>query len=438
MRVQNGMVLIHLAISLITQSLTEANSLTAEQLYKVMRASSERYVGVESQAATRLFRVAGQTDTIVEQTTALVCWSPFRQTCRIDLRSYEPATITKKLVYDIGREQGRRLVENPQAVIRYKADIQKTDLSFQGQIAPYCLYWKMWPHSIYGWITLTERLEDSTVAFDENKNLYILEIRTEESGNPKAAMQRFIIDPARGYLAVREETVVYEEGKKMHTFTSDLLDICQINGLWIPMKIVWFDDQVKMRGEYTVQSVRVNEAFSQDPIRVDFPKGTQVNDHILGVEYIVGRKESPDASLNGTSGGISQEDSLGLPPPATDEQLAEAAVKAKKLLEQQTEDSSKKPLAIYPEYVWIEPGRKEYVLTVQMDKTAPKPVLDGHHFEGGGLVLHELKDQIAQSGQIRLTIERPTGMSGYAEGTLELDGAGQKKTIYLIAPPLQE
>jgi len=91
----------------------------------------------------------------------------------------------------------------------------------------------------------------------------------------------------------------------------------------------------------------------------------------------------------------------------------------------------KPSLVIYPEYVWIEPGRKEYVLTVQMDKTTPKPVLGGHQFEGGGLVLHELREQIADNGQIRLTMERPADMTGYGEGTLVLDLAGQKKTICL-------
>jgi hypothetical protein len=292
----------------------------------------------------------------------------------------------------------------------------------------------MWPYSINNWVPLTELSENAAVHFEEDKNLYILEIRTEEAGNPKAGIQRLVFDPARGYLTVREETVAYEEGQKIHTFTNDWLDLHQINGLWVPMKIVWFDDNVNMRGEYAVQSIRVNESSSRNQIKIEFPEGTQITDHILGVEYRTRQKESPDAFL-GRVAESSQGVSSILPPAATDEQLAEAASKGRQLLQQQTEAGDKKSLAIYPEYVWIEPGRKEYILTLGEEKDR-RPTLKSHQFAGGGLVLHELKDQISENGQIRLTIERPAAMTGYGEGTLELDFAGERKTIHLVAPPL--
>ncbi|MEJ5258741.1 MAG: hypothetical protein WHS88_00950 [Anaerohalosphaeraceae bacterium] len=159
-----------------------------------------------------------------------------------------------------------------------------------------------------------------------------------------------------------------------------------------------------------------------------------MDDEILGIRYRVQKKDSSQAPEKKRP----ESQSISLPPAATDEQLAGAAQKAQQLLAQQTQTAEKQSPVIYPEYVWIEPGRKEYILTVEMDKTASGPVLGSHQFEGGGLVLHNLKEQLSDKGQIRLTIERPADMTGYGEGTLVLDLAGQKKTIYLIAPPLSQ
>jgi len=164
--------------------------------------------------------------------------------------------------------------------------------------------------------------------------------------------------------------------------------------------------------ETVFQSISINALIADEKLVFELPEGTIVDDEVLGVRYVKGRKIKRDAVEKTAGGGTPEE----LP--------SEAA-------------SREKPAAVYPKYVWIEPGRKEYILTMR-DETADKPALSSYRFGSSVLVLYELTNQISESGKIRLTIERPPSVTRYAEGILELTFDEKKTTVYLIAPPILE
>jgi hypothetical protein len=111
--------------------------MTIKQLYNVIRASSERYMSVESEASCRLIKITEDADRIIEEADAFARWTPFYQFCQVDLHYYEPVQVTRKMVYEIGRKQGYRLVEEPEAVIRSKEPPVKTGgiLEFKQSLA---------------------------------------------------------------------------------------------------------------------------------------------------------------------------------------------------------------------------------------------------------------------------------------------------------------
>jgi len=267
----------------------------------------------------------------------------------------------------------------------------------------------------------------SSIVYNETNRIYILEFPYTENESP---LFRYTIEPSKGYIPVIREWL----GSQKEIIQRDeCSDFRLVDGFWIPFRHRVYLSNGTLGTETVFQSVSVNAPIAKEKLFFEYPEGTIVEDQVLGVRYIKGREIEKGAIEKTENLSIQGE----LPPSATDEQLAQAAVKAEILLERQPEDSSKKLLALYPDYVWIEPGRKEYSLMIGEEK-AERPALTNYRFEGGGLVLHDLKDQISASGQIRLTIERPAGMTGYREGTLDLDFAGQKKTIHLISPPILE
>jgi hypothetical protein len=266
-----------------------------------------------------------------------------------------------------------------------------------------------------------------SIVYDETLQAYILNtpMGTEEN----APRYRYTVDPSKGYMPRVQEWLNWNNTLIQKNVCGDYR---QVNGLWAPFQYRIYDSNGNLATYVTIKSLSINQADKADKVAFQFPSGTRVRDRILGVAYTVDAKEVSKESIS-TDEPNTQ--AIGLAPAATDEQLAQVAIKAQQLLEKQTEAGDKKSPAVYPEYVWIEPGKKEYSLLLAGEKDKRSAMVN-YRFDGGGLVLHDLKDQIADSGRIQLTIERPAEMSGYGEGTLELDFAGQSKTIHLIAPPI--
>jgi hypothetical protein len=339
-----------------------------------------------------------------------VCYSSYEDTKRNDLYYWGPEYAKQLTLAD----------QEKTGIIQSLKDSAMKDY--------FGLYMMMWGPD-FEWDLILRRADSAALSYDTEKNLYVYEFQFYD--NPDKARLRLWIDPQRDYIPVIKE---YMDPDGTLYYRQTCLDWRRTSGLWVPItcKVVEYRNQTIE--EYAVKEVEVNNPIDVERMDFEFPEGVFVEDRILRIEYRTPKKKtSPDSAEQEKV--VSPEQSGTLPPAATDEQLAEAASKGRQLLQQQTEAGDKKSLAIYPEYVWIEPGRKEYILTLGEEKDR-RPTLKSHQFAGGGLMLHELKDQISENGQIRLTIERPAAMTGYDEGTLELDFAGEKRTIHLVAPPL--
>lgn len=290
------------------------------------------------------------------------------------------------------------------------------------------LYLVIWGPD-FEWDLILRRVNSATLAYEPEKKLYVYEFQFYDTPD-KAPWLRLWIDPDRDYIPVIKEYLSPDRRPYHHR---TCLDWQRVNGLWVPIAYTIVEYRNQILGEHIVKEVKVNCPIDSTAMDFAFPEGTLVDDRILGVQYRVRNtgKSSPAESASPAE----LKARPPMPPPVTEEQLARAATQGEQLLEQQPKDHSRKSLAIYPKYVWIEPGRKEYILTLR-EKGAGQMALAGYQFDGGRLGLHDLQDQISDNGQIRLTIVRPANMTGYGEGTLDLDFAGQKKTIHLIAPPI--
>ena len=210
----------------------------------------------------------------------------------------------------------------------------------------------------------------------------------------------------------------------------------KINGLWIPIHYGWIDPSAQYGGDYEVVSVRVNAPNENTNKYFEFPENARVVDKIRGVQYTIKKNKVS----NEMSSPVNSVPPITLlPSPATDTQLADTALKAQELMaEEQKRASGTAPLVvpidIVPAYVWVLPGKNEYVLSISAD--GPKPSLVKHTFDPDGLVMQGLEDKIASDGKIRVSLERPAEQKAFANGVLTLDFADQTKTVHFVAAPV--
>jgi hypothetical protein len=122
--------------------------------------------------------------------------------------------------------------------------------------------------------------------------------------------------------------------------------------------------------------------------------------------------------------------------PISEEALSASAGKGDELLRQAI-NIKRQPLSLklLPAFVWVLPGKNQYTLELgSMAKT--KPVLSGNSISDSPLVLAAVDDQLAASGKLIVTLERPAGHKAFADAVLTLDFAGTKVPIHFVAAPL--
>jgi hypothetical protein len=292
----------------------------------------------------------------------------------------------------------------------------------------------LWPDKFgfeeYDWDVVTP-------VFIESKNTGVYYIEASSGKSPNSVRFRYTVDPRKGYLSISRD-YLFPDGK---IFVHEKCDSFQnINGLWMPFHFTWFDPSAKFGGEYKILSMKINEIKSPQELHFCFPLGTAVEDKIRGIRYKVGRDDTTARDVNSAvETADADQIAVKLPPPATDTQLADTALKAQELMaEEQKRASGTAPLVvpidIVPAYVWVLPGKNEYVLSISAG--GPKPSLVKHTFDPDGLVMQGLEDKIASDGKIRVSLERPAEQKAFANGVLTLDFADQTKTVHFVAAPV--
>lgn len=412
-----------------------AYELNTEQVCKIMRASSERYASLDAEVNERLYHKKENSESIYQQANATVYWKPFVQYCQIDKTIFNVPTEQglrdshRIETYSIGTQNSKQLIVMPEKRVVSQGRIMKTTPSIKRKIAVYSAYWTAWPYSFYDWIEITKPLNEITAKYVQENNLYLLERNLTAEENHILYHWELLIDPQKDYLPIKETVNITKNGTS-YSQTKEWRDFQKFNGLWLPMKFLWFDEEYQKGGEYTFNVIHVNEFISDEAFRIDFPDGTEVHDSILGIKYRVG---TDDRNVLHTNEDIVAAASLTIEP-ATDQELANAASRAQKLIGEATGEVEKS-FEVYPRFIWVEKGLKDYTISIE-NGFLENDALKSNFLERGGFILHDINNQLNPKGKIIVSIERPDSLTMYSEGKLELELNGQKAIIQLIAFPI--
>lgn len=274
------------------------------------------------------------------------------------------------------------------------------------------------------------RVETAQVSLDDVANRYIVEFARSDS--PKSKIIRWKIDPSMNYLPVVTQLLAPD---KQVLFSSEASEFRQIDGKWMPQKLIWRNILAKFAVEYSVQSQGINQPLSDSMFGIEVPKGSMVDDRIRDIRYKYVIKDPPASGVQNvevqTNTGI-----VGMPSP--DAELADAAIKGNAIF---ADLKSRSPAPVRvdlaPAFVWVLPGKNQYAVELAPE-TKPCPVLKGNTLSDSPLVLHGVDDQLAASGRLVVTLERPAGHKAFADAVLTLDFGQTKTPIHFVAAPIKE
>ncbi len=97
------------------------------------------------------------------------------------------------------------------------------------------------------------------------------------------------VDPSKGYTCTLEE--YYRKEQLSHRRTARYEEVTK--GVWFPvfgeMKSYLNDGSLRSKSSVATRQIKVNEpGFNRSYFKVDFPEGTEVQDHLKGKNYVVG------------------------------------------------------------------------------------------------------------------------------------------------------
>ena len=98
-----------------------------------------------------------------------------------------------------------------------------------------------------------------------------------------------IIDPEKGFTCTKLTSS--HDGVVTGYYTAEYKELA--DGVWFPVMgediYVTSDGVVTRKSSFRMSNIKVNDPnFSEDLFHIDLPKGTQVTDKVLGIEYVVG------------------------------------------------------------------------------------------------------------------------------------------------------
>lgn len=257
-------------------------------------------------------------------------------------------------------------------------------------------------------------------------NLIRLETPTKESDDSPWLI--VWIDPQKQYVPVRH-SILYSD-KKTIFMTQTAGDWTEMKSVWVPLSYNRNIYPIKSRQDYTVLSIKIDESIPPSDWDFQFPVGTIVDNKILNVRYEV--RDSKIQPPNVYSEGLSGDASF-----FSDQQLSDAVTKIRDLplVKNPVASGEQQKVSFAREYHWVLPGKNTYALELIPD-TKTNPALFGKTVSDSPLILHSVDDQLASSGKIIVTLERPAGHKAFADAVLTLDFGGVKTPIHFVAAPL--
>lgn len=281
---------------------------------------------------------------------------------------------------------------------------------------------------------LKKNPDKTAITVDGKDQNYILE--TPVGIEENAPRFRYTVDSSKDYMPVVREWLDWDKTLIQKEVRGDYR---QVNGLWAPFRYGIYDPGDKLAADITIKSLSLNQPIAPEKLAFEYPAGTRVHNGILGVSYTAGATNNE--SDKQPTGGDSNAPSTILAPPATDAQLAQSMLKAQDLIASEKHAASQTapviiPIEVIPSYVWVLPGKNEYILSVN-SKADKKLELVKHSIEAKGLILDAVENQISSSSRIKVVIERPTSLKGYADGVMTLEFSDQKANIHFVAAPLE-
>jgi len=424
-------------LCIIPGSLVAQEELSPEQLFLLMKASSEQYDTFEAKIKSTIYqKIDGKvkttlTEDIISRWTREKRFSKTISTTHLDETptgpDYTPIIRTTCAITGHWRKRLIQAEDN-----RTPRGYVESGMFLKDPQECYTIYDAMWDLFAAPWDRID--IVKATATFNKDENNYVLNFKIRDV--PKSHLFRLYIDPSRGFIPVKRE-YVKDDGTVMAK--AECSDLRQTKGgLWIPYKYSWIAPRSKITNSSEVEEVKVNEPIADNLLDFAFPKGTIVHDEMRGLKYTVeGVDEGPADKAQAASETATD---VTLTARVKEEHLRAAASKAEQMLETLTAEQAVPPaIQVWPTIVLVTNDKYEYKLSLaKSDGT--KPVLLNYEFESGSLELSSLKNLIDDQNQLVLSINRKQSHSRFASGTLLLQLKGHDEVIKVtfVSPPLQD
>lgn len=411
--------------------------LTGNQIFLLMQASRNQYVSMDTNMVCRGYKDGSdrwENPQILFQYDIISRWK----------RGWSYGHSTETIFDDFGKKMDISITQyniNPSEIVCLRKsspdsipEVSRDTLSHRRDFLD-SLVFEEWNDLVWIRIGLDEdslrlRMETANISWDQITEQYIVEFARTNS--PKATIIRWRLDPLIDFLPVT--TQLLSPDKQLLT-SNVCSDWYKLNNKWIPRKIIRHNILAKFAVEYSFQTQSVNQPMSDALFSVEIPTGSIVDDRIRNVRY---KYTKADLCSSGSQKVESIIRDVDVGNPSSDLNLADAAIKGEALfIGQKSRSLIPVQVALVPTFVWVLPGSNKYTLELSQEMKT-KPSLSGKTFSDSPLVLHGVDDQLASSGKIIVTLERPEGHKDFVDAILTLDFGGMKTPIHFVAAPLSE
>ena len=245
-------------------------TLSAEQLVALLRASAARYHSIEATMEGRGFQYASPAkDNPIEQYYIEMDYrrSADRVFAQV-LSTYDrntPQSRSLRTTYGVANSVGRLLREEPLGASWFHAQIlSKIDLLNQLSYTPDIL---ITGRVFDGGERMISQMCRGSVTRDPSSSCWVLDFRMVED-NPKSPQHRVMLDPDKDFFPIRQEIRLAE---KQVFQIDECSGFRKFGGLWFPMSYTWMDPQSYFGGRIEYKTVAINQPISPDRLQVEFP-----------------------------------------------------------------------------------------------------------------------------------------------------------------------